>query len=327
MTKSLQTIILVFIFGLSACFDQKEASPKTPAAETKIGQAFTKEELTNLVIATPSFLDGHLKSTGQMAEGATLLIFNDEYMWAIGEHSPINLHGDNRQTMFSWKIGDKGQVILRSMPIDIESPETCELWKTKDYPREFTKEGLPEKIDTFFDCGYPEYPFDRQTYRYPLPFYPRTMFGATTHWSKNPATTKATYRADLKIKRHDPMKPNQEAYQYDDYKSGNYPHSLTILQKQNDQTDEENKNRIVNKQRLFLFEHTSPQQGTLLHLYYNLMGKDFKLDYIYRIKNLTYNKMTDNYPDTFTEVSRSKQVWRRKKDGDGPLENAVPFND
>ena len=59
-------------------------------------------------------------------------------------------------------------------------PERCTLTKTKEYTRKFTKEGLAEKIDAVFRCdSYPKGQNVQHTFLFPLPLYPRTLYGQT----------------------------------------------------------------------------------------------------------------------------------------------------
>ena len=326
----MQIILVIFGISLCACSDQDRA-PETPASVT---YKFTPKEITNLVMATQGFLNGHLPETGELEDGSTLLIFEKNFAWAIGETSPLNTRG--KQTRYHWKINKKGQIDMVSIPDTPDfapEPVHCTLTKTKEYKRKFTKSGLPEKIDTVFICDdYPKEREDKLTFHLPLPLYPRTVFGQTTNWSFSPETTQATFLPNNKIKRQNPDDPDQ--YLYDPYEAGSYQNSLTIKRTTIVETEEGKHTETVGMGRLLMFGHIVPRHSTLLYLSYSpvlsLANADnnqnetttdrYELHSILRIKNLVFNPYTgENYEDSPTDIARSVNA------NQPPLKSAIVF--
>jgi len=341
MKNTIQITIFIFSFLLIACSAQDKAEPNSVSSTEDITQAslnhaFTKDEVTNLIMVTQSYLDGHTVETGQLEEGATLLIFEENFAWALGETSPERLQ--DKQTRFSWKINAKGQIVLRDIPDDPDmspSPTTCTLTKTKEYARKFTADGLAEKIDTVFDCdSFPKNASYKQAFLYPLPLFAHMLPGTQTHWSHDPQAI-STFQQDRKVKRPDPIRPKQGAFLYDPYENGNYQHSITIDHTNLEHTDAGTTTSIVGKNRLFLFGDQEFKHGTMLNLSYspviftpsgdggyaNQTIDRFELHSVYRIKSLIYNPMTGNYPDRPSDIARSINA------NQPPLTSALVFKD
>ncbi len=271
-------------------------------------------------MVTQGFLDGHRIDTGLLSQGATLLIFEEDFAWAIGETSPENLQ--SKHTKFSWKLDKKGRIILQDIPdtqATAPSPSNCTLTKIKEHKREFTKEGLAEKIDTVFVCDdLPQGTQIQQTFLLPLPLFPHMLSGIETRWSSKPGAP-STFQQDRTVKRPDPLKPDEGVFLYDPYTAGKYHHSIRVFQTRIERSDAGDAPRITSKHRLLMFGHGTIQHATMLDLSFSPIifippGDDgyahqstdrYELHSVYRLKNLTYNPMTGNYADRPSDIARS----------------------
>ena len=321
MTKLHPIFTLIIAFGLWGCSGQEEATSQIAEdLPNAIQYEFTKKELTGLVMVTQGFLDGHRIDTGLLSQGATLLIFEEDFAWAIGETSPENLQ--SKHTKFSWKLDKKGRIILQDIPdtqATAPSPSNCTLTKIKEHKREFTKEGLAEKIDTVFVCDdLPQGTQIQQTFLLPLPLFPHMLSGIETRWSSKPGAP-STFQQDRTVKRPDPLKPDEGVFHYDPYTAGKYHHSIRVFQTRIERSDAGDAPRITSKHRLLMFGHGTIQHATMLDLSFSPIifippGDDgyahqstdrYELHSVYRLKNLTYNPMTGNYADRPSDIARS----------------------
>ncbi|MCF6219567.1 MAG: hypothetical protein L3J65_00495 [Robiginitomaculum sp.] len=279
---------------------QKQTAPTPTASPVYV---FSPEDLNGLVMVDSSFLDGRLEATGRYVEGASILVFEKDYMWATGSYSPYAVYG--HITKWAWKLDKNGVIQLRTNgdPDSIDDHKhKCQIKVIKTFAREFTTDGLPEKLRLELSCNDGLQP-DTRVFHLPLPFNPSMMYGTTLHWANDSdGRNDALFQGD-----HFRMRKEYQGDRYigpllDPYKGGAYQNSLHIdvtdIDRVQDQPDTV---RTIGKERLFLFKHSVPKHGKLVSFSYCPInftppGDDgylhqridrFELCSIYRITNLT----------------------------------------
>ena len=303
-------ILTLFAFVLQACTPKDSTEPNfkqieqaMPSGTVSAGYAFKPEDLNGLVMVDTSFLDGRLKETGQYTEGASILVFEKDNMWATGYLSPYAVYG--HITKWTWKLDKNGIVNLWADgdPDSIDDHKhKCQIKATKNFPRKFTKGGLPEKLRLQFSCNDGLQP-DVRVFHLPLPFGSSAMFGTTIKWDGDQdGRNDALFQGDFFRMRKEYQGDTYIGPFLDPYKGGNYQNSIQIDVTDIDRVqDKPDTVRTIGKERIFLFEHSVPRHGKLVSFSYCPIlftppGEDgyanqridrFELCSIYRIVNLT----------------------------------------
>ncbi len=143
MGKISRTITaLLFLFSISACFDNEMGTSEAAENPPNVVIAFKDSELKDVIWVTPAILIKNYESVDDFDLQLQIMIFDgDELIIKLPEASP-------GQYKFKWKLGSKGQILLKDLEPESSSSRLYEIWKIKD-----DSEGFKITNDYFSPVG------------------------------------------------------------------------------------------------------------------------------------------------------------------------------
>jgi len=256
MRKDFKSITaLLFLFSMSACFDNETGISEAAENSPNVVIAFKASELKDVIWVTPAILIKNHESDDEFDIQLQIMIFDgDELIIKLPEATP-------GQYKFKWKLGNKGQILLKDLDPESGSSRLYEIWKIKD-----DSEGFKITNDYFSSAGQTEeisllkpQLLNNLSYQ-TITLYDGREFG---HFEGS------QYKFNI-------YQNDTENY-YGDVSGDRFQNSILV------KTDH-------SADRYMLFEGLTPEQGTLLKFSYWRIQADqppMELGAIYRIKILT----------------------------------------
>ncbi len=245
---------LLFLFSMSACFDNGAGNSEATENSPSVVIAFKASELKDVIWVTPAILTKNYESVDDFDDLLQIMIFDgDELIIKL----PEALSG---QYKFKWKLGTRGQILLTDLDPDSGPEYRYEIWKTRDHNGEF------KIINNFIAPGKE------------ISFLKPKLLNANSLTSKS-----ITMDGDREIGYFEGHQYKFKIYQndaenfYGDVSDDRFQNSVLVT------TDH-------SADRYMLFEGLKPELGILLKFSYwriNAEQPPIELGAIYRIKNLT----------------------------------------
>ncbi len=251
------TVALLFLFSISSCFENDTGNSEAAENPPNVVVAFNASELKDVIWVTPAILTKNYESVDDFGLQLQIMIFdNDELIIKLPEATP-------GQYKFKWKLGSKGQILLKDLDPESSSSRLYEIWKIKD-----DSDGFKITNDYFSPVGQTE----------EISFLKPKLLN-----SNNLSNQTITIDDGREIGYFEGSQYKYNIYQndtenfYGDVNDDRFQN--TVLIKTDHSAD-----------RYMLFEGLKPELGTLLKFSYwriNAEQPPIELGAIYRIKNLT----------------------------------------
>ena len=146
MSKSFRSVAaLLFLFTISACFENETGNSEAAENPPNVVIAFKASELKDIIWVTPAILTKNYESVGDLELRLQIMNFDgDKLIIKLPEATP-------GQYKFKWKLGSKGQILLKDLDPESSSSRLYEIWKIKD-----DSEGFKITNDYFSPVGQTE---------------------------------------------------------------------------------------------------------------------------------------------------------------------------